>query len=124
MYGKKNKVDAVEILLIKGNHYAIDCISTSEIASPEYCKKLEKAADYIWKNYSSYVEFSFFRMSSIRNIINFINHDYDIKESLAIRGKEKHISIRYRAYYICNIEVSFVKISLIPNMPNIVNNSL
>ena len=95
VYGKKSKVDSVEILLFNDDHYAIDCISKDGFPSPEYCKKLEKATDYIWKNHTNYQESSYFRMSSIANIINFINHDFDIKESIAIRGKEKHISIRY-----------------------------
>ena len=95
VYGKKSKVDSVEIVLFNDDHYAIDCICNYDYYCPEYCKKLEKATDYIWKNHTDYYEVDYFRMSSIANIINFINHDFDIKESIAIRGKEKHISIRY-----------------------------
>ena len=117
LYRADSKIDEVEILLMKGDHFVIDCYYDATVTKPEGyitdCPIITKAMKFIT---GQKIEYGDARLTDYTFVHKLLLDTIQDKASLTLRGYEKQITIKYifpyiyiyiiiEHYYVVNIEL-------------------
>ena len=103
LYRADSKIDEVEILLMKGKHYLIDCYNEQDptVIKPERanlfidCPIIIDAMKHIGTTEGQEIDLENSRLTDYTFVHKLILDTLKDKASLALRGYEKQITIKY-----------------------------